>query len=120
MVDPLPLRIASPDQQRAEIILLGPDAAAVNENLRRLQNHSRSKYTVVENLEDDLKQRLTPHQKRKAEIRASIELLEKLEGEVDDIISGIEREAAPAIRAAEMDYCAADAEYWDAWKAARK
>ncbi len=120
MGNDLPLRVANPDQKRAEIILLGPEAAAANEALRKLRAHKDAKYTVVENLDENLKQRLTPHQARKAEIRASIELLEKLEGEVDDIITGIEREAAPAIRAAEMDYCAADAEYWDAWKAARK
>lgn len=120
MTDALPLRIASPDQARAEIILLGPDAAAVNENLRRLKIHSQAKYAVVENLDEDLKQRLAPHQKRKAEIRAAIELMERMEGEVDDTINAIERDAAPAIRAAEMDYCAADAEYWEAWRAARK
>lgn len=119
MADPLPLRVASPNEARAEVILLGPEAAAANERLRQLRKHRDATQTVVDDLEEALKQRLAPHQKRKAELRAAIDLLEAMEGEQDDAIIAMEREAAGAIAAAEADAVAADAAYWDAWKANR-
>lgn len=109
----------SPEERRAAELADTEEARAREARLRMLATHKAATEGVLEGLEEELKRRCEPHQKRKAEIRAAITLLEAMESETDDAIEAIRDEMRPAIEAAEADSCAAFEAYWAAREAVK-
>jgi hypothetical protein len=119
MNDTLPLRVASPDQQRAAAILDTEERRAAEARLHLLATRLAVANSTLDWLEAEWKRRVAPHESRKAELRRAIELLEVIEGEACDAIIAIDRELAPKIKDAETKAASADAEHFEAQRALR-
>ena len=107
----------SPEERRAAEIADTEERRAAEAKLRLLATHKAATEAVYEGLEAELKRRCEPLEKRKADLRAAITLLETMESEADDAIEAIRDEMRPAINAAEADTCAAWDAYWNARQA---